>query len=134
MKQWYLSATFGVSWLVCPVSQDNCDSKYGHDDRNSYEGMPYLHFIVAINKKVPPWYAVPMGSVVDSDVAKIGIFLLTSFLRLFCYFSPKKWFHKPCERLFLFFFGVKRYKFLKISYLCSVFGTVPVCWLTAIGK
>ena len=34
----------------------------------------------------------------------------------------------------LFFLEIKRQKFLKISYLCSVFGTVPVCRLTAIGK
>ena len=34
-----------------------------------------LYFIVAINKKVPPWYAVLTGSVVDSDDAKIDIFV-----------------------------------------------------------
>ena len=28
---------------------------------------------IATNKKVPPWYAVLAGSVVDSDGAKIGI-------------------------------------------------------------
>ena len=103
-----------------------------------YVGMSsgcLLYFIVAINKKVPPWYAVLTGSVVDSDFAKVDIFLLTSkFFEIFLPILPKKWFHKPCERLFFFFFGIKRYKVLKISYLCSVFGTVPVCWLTAIGK
>ena len=50
-----------------------------------------LYFIVATNKKVPPWYAVLTGSVVDSDDSKIDIFLLTSkFFETFLTFLAQK--------------------------------------------
>jgi hypothetical protein len=50
-----------------------------------------LYFIVAINKKVPPWYAVLTGSVVDSDVSKIQRFNQTYklFLSFFNDFERK---------------------------------------------
>ena len=42
-------------------------------------------------RKVPPWYAVLTGSVVDSDVAKIDIFLLTNkYFEIFLPFLAKK--------------------------------------------
>ena len=52
-------------------------------------------YTLSPNKKVPPWYAVPTGSVVDSDDVKIDIFLLTlnsaAFnLTFFKYLSNKK--------------------------------------------
>jgi hypothetical protein len=43
------------------------------------------------------------------------------FLRYFCQFSPKKWFHKPCERLFYILFW---YKAIFLIYIFQGLGKV----------
>ena len=64
---------------------------------------------MAINKKVPPWYAVLTGSVVDSDVAKIDIFLLTSmFFETFLPFLAPKVVSQALWKVIFSFFGGAR--------------------------
>ena len=54
------------------------------------------------------WVRCSYGKRAGFVDAKIDIISESSkFFELFCLFSSKKWFHKPCERNFLFFFPPK---------------------------
>lgn len=59
-------------------------------------------------QKMSRWVRCSYGKRAGFVDAKIDIISESSkFFELFCLFSPKKWFHKPCERKFLFFFPPK---------------------------
>lgn len=55
-------------------------------------------------QKMSRWVRCSYGKRAGFVDSKIDIISESSkFFELFCLFSPKKWFHKPCERKFLFF-------------------------------
>lgn len=59
-------------------------------------------------QKMSRWVRCSYGKRAGFVDAKIDIISESSkFFELFCLFSPKKWFHKPCERLFYILFGDK---------------------------
>ena len=93
-------------------------------------GIPHIYI-----QKMSRWVRCSYGKRAGFVDAKIGIFLLTSkFFETFLPFLAPKVVSQALWKAIFVLFWIKRYKFIKISYLCSVFGTVPDCWLAAIGK
>jgi len=73
-------------------------------------------------QKMSRWVRCSYGKRAGFVAAKIGIISENStFFETFLPISAQNMFHKPCERLFLLFFWIKRYIILKILYLCIVF-------------